>query len=352
MPPNKARQDESKPSTRERQIAGLDEYAAKLHADAKLREFLLWEEDPEYSVRDLPVLELLSAFPPPSLSVAAAQEAGSRRDESPGLPPEGPVPGYEFSAERRYEGDNNERLHITIHGSRGDVPQELIRIPAGEFQMGSPEGVGHSDEHPQRTVTISQPFYIGVHPVTQAQYLAVMGCNPSAFADAEDSPQRPVEQVSWHAANAYCRRLAAATDLQVCLPSEAKWEYACRAGSQTKYCFADDDSELVAYAWYGQNSGMSPHGVGKLEPNAWGLYDMHGNVWEWCRDHWHGTYKGAPSDGSAWEGDDPFSPRVVRGGSWDLNPWVCRSSYRFVCLPGYRRVYVGFRVVVCVGGVD
>ena len=158
------------------------------------------------------------------------------------------------------------------------IGMDLVLIDAGEFLMGSPEGEGSSDERPQLRMRISQPFYLGKHEVTQRQYEAIMDDNPSHFRGAD----RPVEKVTWHEAIEFCRKLSKKEGLEYCLPTEAQWEYACRAGSRAKWCFGDDESRLGNHAWYGENSGEQTHPVGQKEPNVWGLYDMHGSVWELC----------------------------------------------------------------------
>ena len=128
------------------------------------------------------------------------------------------------------------------------------------------------------------------------------------------------------------------------LPSEAEWEYACRAGTQTRYSFGDDESKLNEYAWYAENSGSKTHPIGQKKPNSWGLYDMHGNVWEWVQDNWHENYNGAPSNGSVWE-DEDSSDRVSRGGSWYCNTEFCRSAGRFRREPESRFSNLGFRLL-------
>jgi len=168
-----------------------------------------------------------------------------------------------------------------------------------------------------------------------------MGSNPSHFNNGGDDC--PVEQVSWDDAQEFIRKLnqkEGADNYR--LPTEAEWEYACRAGSTTAYCFGDDESRLKEYAWYDKNSDSKTHPVGLLKPNAWGLYDMHGNVWEWCQD-WYGDY---PSDAAT----DPIgatvgSYRVLRGGSWSYFARYCRAAYRDAYSPGGRRNYYGFRLV-------
>ena len=221
-----------------------------------------------------------------------------------------------------------------------DLGMTFVRIPAGVFTMGSPDSdrYAYDNEKPAHQVTISQPFYLGVHPVTQAQWQAVMGSNPSRF---EGKPRHPVERVSWDEAQQFLQRLNERRDgYRYALPSEAQWEYACRAGSAGAYCFGDDESQLGAYAWCSDNASGSTHPVGEKQPNAWGLYDMHGNVWEWCQD-WYGDYAAdAVTDPS---GPATGASRVFRGGGWSSSARGVRSAYRNGFHPGLRDVYLGFR---------
>jgi formylglycine-generating enzyme required for sulfatase activity len=224
----------------------------------------------------------------------------------------------------------------------------LAPIPAGTFLMGSPESEKgrYEDEGPQHRVTLSNDFWIGIHPVTQQQYEAVMGDNPSKFK----GPDRPVEQVSWEDAVAFCERLNKQTsDLpegnEFRLPTEAEWEYCCRAGLTTRFCFGDDEELLGEYAWYGTNSEQETHPVGKKRANEWGLHDMHGNVWEWCLDAVERlkaarTYVDGVVDPASIKG----GRRVLRGGSWFVGGRGCRSAFRFADEPGFRIVNLGFRV--------
>jgi formylglycine-generating enzyme required for sulfatase activity len=233
------------------------------------------------------------------------------------------------------------------------ITLEMVGLPAGQFLMGSPDSDpdAASWEKPQHQVQVNS-FAIGKYPVTQAQYEAVMGTNPSWF---KNNPQNPVEDVScsWDDAQAFCQKLSQITGKTYRLPTEAEWEYACRAGTTTRYYFGDDANQLGDYAWYDGNSQRTTHFVGQKKPNAWGLYDMNGNVWEWCEDYWHDSYKNAPSDGSAWltKNDDNYHiSHIIRGGSWGLDPGYCRSASRARSGGGFLAVSLGFRVV-CVPNV-
>ena len=216
---------------------------------------------------------------------------------------------------------------------------EFVNIPAGNFMMGSD---AYSSEQPIHRVNV-KAFRMGKYPITQKQYLAVMGDNPSNFKGDENCP---VDSVSWHQAVEFCQKLSQRTGQTVRLPSEAEWEYACRAGSTGKYCFGDDESKLGSYAWYTQNSEQKTHPVGKKSSNAWGLHDMHGNVWEWCEDIYHENYQGAPSDGTAWINGGDRDVKVLRGGSWGLNAGHCRSVNRYWCNARYQFNDFGFRLLL------
>ena len=212
-----------------------------------------------------------------------------------------------------------------------DIRLELVAVPSGSYNMGE----GHQ-------VNISA-YYIGKYQITQAQYSSVMGNNPSTCGGLK----RPVESLSWNDAVTFCKKLSKKTGKHYRLPSEAEWEYACQAGSTTDYCFGDDASQLADYAWFTLNSVDSTYLVGQKKPNAWGLFDMHGNVWEWCQDHWHCNYNGAPEDGSARLTDcySSSASRVTRGGSFLSSAWSCRSVYRGNNQPDDRYKDLGFRVV-------
>jgi formylglycine-generating enzyme required for sulfatase activity len=218
------------------------------------------------------------------------------------------------------------------------IGMEFVLIPAGTFAMGAIDS--YPDEQPVRTVRISQPFYLGKYEVTQAQWEAVMGYNPSAWRGQR---QLPVEQVAWEDVQEFLRRLNAEEGgTRYRLPTEAEWEYAARAGTTTTYSFGNDVSRLDEYAWCGGNAAHTAHPAGQLKPNAWGLHDMHGNVWEWVQD-WYETYPpGAVTDP---QGPASGVSRVFRGGGRSNVAWRCRSSSRGYSPPESRLDAVGFRVL-------
>ncbi len=232
---------------------------------------------------------------------------------------------------------------LTVDLGKG-VKLEMVLIPAGEFMMGSPDSHKDADaeEKPQHRVRITKPFYLGKYPVTQEQWEAVMGDNPSYFK----GPKNPVELVSWEDCQQFLGKLnakSAAGGGKFQLPSEAQWEYACRAGSKTRYCFGDDEKQLREYAWYQGNSDDKTHPVGEKKPNAWGLYDMHGNVWEWCQDWWKdGYYKESPVDDPT--GPTEGSGRVFRGGSWHDQARDCQSARRYRHWPVTHGNHMGLRI--------
>jgi len=238
---------------------------------------------------------------------------------------------------------------------------EMVAISGGEFMMGSPaEELDRYDfESPQHLVTV-RDFYMGRYPVTQTQWQVVANSMPQVNRFLKSDPSnfkgenRPVEQVSWEEAIEFCNRLTAYTKRQYRLPSEAEWEYACRAGTITPFYFGEtispelanyDSSVAYADGATGKHRGeTTPVDCFKIA-NAWGLCDMHGNVLEWCQDHWHNNYEGAPDDGSAWLiTDSPDASRLLRGGSWNYYPRCCRSTYRYDYKPDVRLNPLGFRV--------
>ena len=224
--------------------------------------------------------------------------------------------------------------------SADSIGMKFKLIPAGTFTMGDGD-----DAH---DVTLTKPFKMGVHEVTQAQYEQVMGVNLSKYKGADN----PVENVSWDDAVEFCRRLSELPAEKAAgnvyrLPTEAEWEYACRAGTTTKYSFGDDESELGDYAWYGVNSDQKTHPVGSKKPNAWGLYDMHGNVFEWCQDRYGDYPSGSVTDPT---GPAVGSSRVFRGGSWSSSAENRRSASRYGYYPSDRYSYGGFRVCLSPSG--
>jgi formylglycine-generating enzyme required for sulfatase activity len=258
---------------------------------------------------------------------------------------------------------------------------DMVKIPGGSFTMGSPEDEegrnwygevvdslrGTNVEGPQHTVSLDA-FFIGKYPVTQAQWKAIAALpriqrNLTPDLANFKGDHRPVEQVSWNDANEFCQRLSKHTGRDYRLPSEAEWEYACRAGTITPFHFGPTiTTGLANYAGidgkYQEKIlpgayGQGPKGkyrqqttkVGRFPANTFGLYDMHGNVWEWCADHWHETYDGAPDDGSAWLSSEDNNLRLLRGGSWGYRPWYCRSALRNWVARIFQSYYVGLRVV-------
>ncbi|MEO0759716.1 MAG: formylglycine-generating enzyme family protein [Cyanobacteria bacterium J06648_16] len=228
------------------------------------------------------------------------------------------------------------------------VTLTLMLVPSGTFMMGAPpeEEDSQDAERPQHRVQLSQ-FLMGRYPVTQAQWRVVAGYDREQMAlDPEPSGFKgddlPVEQVSWREATEFCQRLSRRTGKHYHLPSEAQWEYACRAETMTTYHFGPQLTSDLAN--YGRQENKTT-AVGQYPPNRWGLHDMHGNVWEWCQDHWHNNYDGAPTDGRAWIGGSDSSIRVRRGGSWYDIPWYCRSASRYNYFPDIRDYDIGFRVV-------
>lgn len=215
----------------------------------------------------------------------------------------------------------------------------LVPIPEGEFTMGLQN---LKNTHPH-SVKITKPFYLGAFEVTQGQYEKVTGKNPGSFKGEENLP---VEQVSWEDAVEFCRKLSAlpaetAAGRAYRLPTEAEWEYACRAGTTTRFSFGDDENKLSEYAWFSENSQKHTHPVGEKKPNAWALYDMHGNVWEWCHD-WLDEYPNASVTDPT--GPKSGSRRANRGGCWGNDARSCPSGLRWGDRPGFRGGCTGFRV--------
>ena len=223
------------------------------------------------------------------------------------------------------------------------IGMEFVSIPAGTFTMGGDWDKEQADENelPKHAVTFESAFYIGKVTVTQSQWAALMDINPSQFIGDD----LPVETVSHNDAGEFIRRLNETEQTDTYrLPTEAEWEYAARAGSENTYCFGPGRMKLPDYAWYKNNSDKQTHPVGQLRPNDWGLFDMHGNVHEWCSD-WYDRNYYAASPGKSPEGPPSGLARVLRGGDWGSDDWYCRCAIRSLSSPDRRSPRVGFRVV-------
>jgi formylglycine-generating enzyme required for sulfatase activity len=274
------------------------------------------------------------------LLAAAVPVQAQKKDDAPPKPAVAP-----FDAKQAEEHQKAWAKHLGVRvKTRNSIGMDLMLIPPGEFLMGSPAFEdGRQANETQHKVTLTKPFFMGITEVTQLQFFRVLRKNPSKFKAVE----HPVEQVTWEDAVEFCARLS---DLPAekrvgrvyRLPTEAEWAYACRAGTKTAYSFGDSKSELGDYAWYDKNSENTTHPVGQKKLNPWGLYDMHGNVWEWCQD-WYGDYPG----GKLTDPTEPSSGsyRVCRGGSWRNYSEGCRSALRFRRTPGSWAYFLGFRVL-------
>ena len=235
----------------------------------------------------------------------------------------------------------------------GDVPLEMVWIPAETFMMGRYPGEQDSsaEEDPQHEVTLSQGFWMGKYELTKRQWTAVMGTTPwSGLLHVLNDLDSPAVSVSWNDAQAFITALNSDTGLTFRLPSEAEWEYTCRAGTTTRFHWGDDPSytQIDDYAWWfgnAYNGGqLYAHVVGQKSPNAFGLYDMNGNVWEWCEDDYHSSYTGAPSDGGAWVDSPAGAYRIMRGGSWSCEDYNDRSASRGYYVPSDTHDSIGFRL--------
>lgn len=382
----------------------LDAQRAELRKDFKLAK-QLWirvlaaspaDYDAIEGIERLVLVSNTPAVPPTGVEVPISFPATGDRNATPATPAKLAVPTFEFEVVtlevRRSGGITGlgQKVELLTHHRprRADyrvedlgngVSLELVAIPGGTFQMGSPADEEGRDwyrnfdasltdpEGPQHQVTV-KPFWMGKYPITQAQWKTVatlpkveraLNSDPSQFKGAN----RPVERVSWQDAVEFCARLSKKTGHDYRLPSEAEWEYACRAGTTTPFHFGETiTTDLANYCgtdWeykgqtYPGSYGVGPQGeyreqtteVGGFPPNGFGLYEMHGNVWEWCLDHWHDNYQGAPSDGSAWVEDGDSTRRLLRGGAWGSYPRLCRSANRLRRTLDYRSNDIGFRVV-------
>ncbi len=239
------------------------------------------------------------------------------------------------------------RAQRHIENLGNGIVLEMVAVPGGMFMMGSPERQGYEDEHPPHRVMIA-PFFMGKYTITQAQWQAVMGQLPPCRCEGA---RLPVDRVAWHDARQFCERLSERAGRVYRLPSEAEWEYACRAGTHAPFYFGETiTTDLVNYVgehtYRAEPKGIYRHKStepGSFPPNAFGLYDMHGNLWEWCADAWHDTYVGAPSNGKVWEFKGA-TQRVLRGGSWHEPPDNCRSATRLKANPADNEDLFGLRV--------
>ncbi len=296
------------------------------------------------------------------------------------LPPDAPasaIAPFDADQARKHQEEWAEYLGLPMEFTNS-IGMKFVLIPPGEFMMGSSEEEVEQlrqeakerqerqwyidrlpSEAPRHRVRITRPFYLGLYEVTQAEYLQVMGVNPSEFASEGNGAQKvagldtshyPVEMVAWNDAKAFCEKLSAMPEEQAAgrgyvLPTEAQWEYACRAGTTTKWSFGDDEGVLGNYAWFSANSGGRTLAVGEKKPNAFGLFDMHGNVWEWCADWFGNDYYPASPVGDP-PGAASGSDRVIRGGCWSSMAGGCRSAFRRLGAPSLQYSDLGFRVVL------
>jgi formylglycine-generating enzyme required for sulfatase activity len=332
-------------------LAELKEYQQEL----KLRD----EDITDIHRRLLPQASLSQPNPAPAAIPTAPSAPISKPSviETP-LPTQTTIPLSTFSFETAQVKLVSRKIEITkIPGSAqhfieelgNGVKLEMVYVPGGQFMMGSPkeEESSFDDERPQHSVNVPS-FLMSKYPVTQAQYETIIGSNPAHFKGS----QRPVERVSWQDAQAFCQKLAKQTNNKPYrLPSEAEWEYACRAGTKTPFYFGATISPDVVNYDGNYPYGQAPKGVyrgsttdvGIFPANSFGLYDLHGNVWEWCQDTWHENYQGAPTDGTPWLNNNS---QVLRGGSWDDNARGCRSAYREWYTLVNRIDIIGFRLAL------
>ncbi|MEI8383380.1 MAG: formylglycine-generating enzyme family protein, partial [Planctomycetota bacterium] len=331
------------------------------------------------------------------IAVAPKSDIAPTKPSWDGWPADAPAPAiapFNAAEARKHQEAWAKYMQIEVEYTNS-LGMKFMLIPPGEFTMGStPDEIAAAlkdvgeDKHwqecikseaPQHKVILTQPIYLGVNEVTQAEYEKVMGSNPSYFAPMGmgkeavaglETADHPVETVSWNDAAEFCAKLSKQEKLNPFyfrsgetitpldgtgyrLPSEAEWEFACRASTATKYWIGDQDEDLVRAGWFGGNSGGRTHAAGELKANPFGLSDIHGNVWEWVQDGWDASYYGQFPERPAIDPHSPFSAsshRVIRGGGWSGIASVCRSSHRDASAPTYRVGDIGFRFSVVVGG--
>ena len=304
---------------------------------------IIFEEEDEWPPIEMQTVEVATILQPFTFQIATLIQSNSQWEVS-------------------YRSDKAQRF-IEPLGISNALELEMIRIPAGEFMMGSPENEQQRFDHesPQHQVKISE-FFMGRYPVTQAQWRAVaampqvkivLKADPSCF----NGDNRPVERIHWHEAVEFCQRLSKKTGTNYRLPSEAEWEYGCRAGTKTPFHFGETITTELANYNGKKRYGKGPKGEYRGETtllgyfgvaNNFGLCDLYGNVLEWCADPWHDNYEGAPVDGSVWKDGGDDNKKILRGGSWRSDPRNCRSAYRGYPAPDDQSGLVGFRVVCAV----
>lgn len=275
--------------------------------------------------------------------------AGAKADEAPQDSPSPLTAPFDQTKARGAQDAWANRLGRSSHLEKNSIGMELVLIPPGTFRMGSPGSEeGRKDNEAQVDVTLTKPFYLGREEVTQRQWRAVMGTSPwkvrKGSEYVREGDQYPAIFVSWDDAQEFCRKLSEKEEAKYRLPSEAEWEYACRAGTVTRFCFGDGESELGRFAWFAANAWKAgeqyAHEAGLTQPNPFELHDMHGNVREWCQDVYVEELPG---------GTDPLvsvgsERRVFRGGDWGLKGVYCRSACRLAVAPSTRNYFFGFRV--------
>ena len=308
----------------------------------------VWGETPGLSIRWESNTLVLRSLPKSERGIATIFQT-----EDLAVPPKEWTPWRTFPASRSVGGPillpnygHSSGRFFRIETSAISIPDEMVWILPGSFVMGSPESEAgrNNDEGPARAVVVTEGFWLSKYEVSQAEFEALMEENPSR---ASGDPNRPVEMVSWYSAVQYCAILTEREQLAgrlppgyaYRLPTEAEWEYACRAGSKTSYSFGEDQSELSAYAWWADNGGPAPHPVGRKRPNLWGLYDMHGNVFEWCLDKYQAYPGGRIVSGG--------ERRVLRSGAFYCPWFILRSACRLESArPSSVSNLVGFRVAL------